>query len=105
MTLGVVLMGYSCLLGMQIDYQWRIHEFIPLMIIQSVGECLVLIGLISLFVVNMQPQFALHLGAYVSIARVLMPGLAGALMNTYLRISFDEHFTIKLRLFKQVNKC
>ncbi|MBQ0209179.1 MFS transporter [Providencia rettgeri] len=92
MTLGVVLMGYSCLLGMQIDYQWRIHEFIPLMIIQSVGECLVLIGLISLFVVNMQPQFALHLGAYVSIARVLMPGLAGALMNTYLRISFDEHF-------------
>ncbi|TOL43847.1 MFS transporter, partial [Vibrio parahaemolyticus] len=67
MTLGVVLMGYSCLLGMQIDYQWRIHEFIPLMIIQSVGECLVLIGLISLFVVNMQPQFALHLGAYVSI--------------------------------------
>lgn len=95
MTIGVALIGYGCILGMQVDYQWRIVEFIPLMIVQSVGECLVLIGLISSFVVNMQPQFALHLGAYVSIARVLMPALAGAVMNTYLRIAFDEHFDAK----------
>lgn len=103
MTIGVGVIGYSCILGMQVDYQWRITEFIPLMMIQSVGECLVLIGLIPSFVVNMQPQFALHLGAYVSIARVLMPALAGALMNTYLRISFDEHFEAK-RAFIQTGE-
>lgn len=100
MTVGVVFIGCSCILGMQVDYQWGIDEFIPLMTIQSVGECLVLIGLISSFVVNMQPQFALHLGAYVSIARVLMPALAGALMNTYLRIKFDDSFDAKRALIK-----
>lgn len=103
MTIGVFFIGYSCVLGMQVDYQWGIDEFIPLMTIQSVGECLVLIGLISSFVVNMQPQFALHLGAYVSIARVLMPALAGALMNTYLRITFDESFDLK-RAFIQTGE-
>lgn len=95
MTIGVALIGYGCILGMQVDYQWRIDEFIPLMIIQSIGECLVLIGLISSFVVNMQPKFALHLGAYISIARVLMPALSGALMSTYLRVCFDENFEVK----------
>ncbi|HEF8773629.1 TPA: MFS transporter [Providencia stuartii] len=103
MTVGVALIGCSCILGMQVDYQWRVHEFIPLMVIQSIGECLVLIGLIASFVVNMQPQFALHLGAYVSIARVLMPAISGALMNTYLRISFDEHFDAK-RAFIQTGE-
>ncbi|ENR5393004.1 TPA: MFS transporter [Providencia rettgeri] len=98
MIVGVVFIGYSCVLGMQLDYQWRIDEFVPLLTIQSIGECLVLIGLISSFVVNMQPQFALHLGAYVSIARVLMPALAGALMNTYLRITFDGSFDAKRAL-------
>lgn len=103
MMMGTILIGVSCVLGMQVDYQWRTHEFMPLLIIQSIGECLVLIGLISSFVVNMQPQLALHLGAYISIARVLMPALAGALMNVYLRISFDEQFEVK-RAFIQTRE-
>lgn len=103
MTIGVFFIGFGCMLGIQVNYQWGINEFIPLIIIQSVGECLVLIGMISSFVVNMQPQFALHLGAYVSIARVLMPALAGALMSTYLRITFDESFDAKRALIQTDN--
>ncbi|WP_231133741.1 hypothetical protein [Providencia stuartii] len=103
MIIGVSIIGGASLLGMQVDYQWRVDEFIPLMIMQSFGECLVLIGLIASFVVNIKPQDALNLGAYISIARVLMPAIAGALMNTYLRISFDEHFEAK-RAFIQTGE-
>lgn len=103
MIIGVSIIGGASLLGMQVDYQWRVDEFIPLMIMQSFGECLVLIGLIASFVVNIKLQDALNLGAYISIARVLMPAIAGALMNTYLRISFDEHFEAK-RAFIQTGE-
>ncbi|MCY0791320.1 hypothetical protein N0392_16690 [Morganella morganii] len=91
MMTGVVFIAAACLLGQKIDFRWQTTEFIPLMVIQSAGECLVLIGLIASFVVNIKPAEALHLGAYVSVARVLMPGLSGAMMNTYLRISYDTH--------------
>ncbi|EJD6040451.1 MFS transporter [Morganella morganii] len=91
MMTGVVFIAASCLLGQKIDFRWQATEFIPLMVIQSAGECLMLIGLIASFVVNIKPAEALHLGAYVSVARVLIPGLSGAMMNTYLRISYDTH--------------
>ncbi len=56
---------------------------------------MLLIGLIASFVTNIKPQEALHLGAYISIARVLMPALAGAIIiNTYLRISYDTHYDL-----------
>ncbi|MEY0145760.1 MFS transporter [Providencia vermicola] len=103
MVIGVTIIGGASVLGMQVDYQWRVDEFVPLMIMQSFGECLVLIGLIASFVVNIKPQDALNLGAYISIARVLMPAISGALMNTYLRVAFDGHFETK-RAFIQTGE-
>lgn len=94
MIIGITIIGIACLIGHQINYQWRTEEFILLMVLQAIGECIMLIGLIASFVTNVKPHEALHLGAYISIARVLMPALAGALMNTYLRISYDTHKNI-----------
>lgn len=91
MMIGIAIIGIACLIGHQITYQWRADDFWLLMIVQAIGECILLIGLIASFVTNIKPSEALHLGAYISIARVLMPALAGALMNTYLRISYDTH--------------
>ena len=91
MMIGMTIIGASCLLGHQINYQWRSDDFFLLIVVQAIGECILLIGLIASFVTNIKPSEALHLGAYISIARVLMPALAGALMNTYLRISYDIH--------------
>jgi DHA2 family multidrug resistance protein len=91
MIIGITIIGIACLIGHQMTYQWRADDFFVLMMLQAIGECILLIGLIASFVTNIKPSEALHLGAYISIARVLMPALAGALMNTYLRISYDTH--------------
>ncbi|WP_286145798.1 MFS transporter [Shigella sp. FC1967] len=91
MMIGIAIIGIACLIGHQITYQWRADDFFLLIMAQAIGECILLIGLIASFVTNIKPSEALHLGAYISIARVLMPALAGALMNTYLRISYDTH--------------
>ncbi|MFN6886472.1 MFS transporter, partial [Proteus mirabilis] len=74
-----MIIGGACLIGHQIDYQWRANDFFIVISMQAMGECLLLIGLIASFVTNIKPQEALHLGAYISIARVLMPALAGAI--------------------------
>lgn len=94
MLIGIMIIGGACLIGHQIDYQWRANDFFIVISMQAMGECLLLIGLIASFVTNIKPQEALHLGAYISIARVLMPALAGAIINTYLRISYDTHYDL-----------
>ncbi|HFI1066028.1 MFS transporter [Proteus mirabilis] len=94
MLIGIMIIGGACLIGHQIDYQWRANDFFIVISMQAIGECLLLIGLIASFVTNIKPQEALHLGAYISIARVLMPALAGAIINTYLRISYDTHYDL-----------
>lgn len=56
---------------------------------QSLGESIMLTGLIAAFVTNLNPLHGVALGAYVSIAHVLMPVAAGTVMSTWLRISGD----------------
>ena len=51
-----------------------------------------LIGLIAAFVTNLNPQHGVALGAYVSIARVLMPVMAGTIMSTWLRMAADTSY-------------
>lgn len=86
---GLIIIAVTAWLGTHISHDWRVDQFITMLILQSLGESIMLIGLIAAFVTNLNPLHGVALGAYVPIARVLMPIAAGTAMSTWLRISGD----------------
>lgn len=86
---GLIIIAMTAWHGTHISHDWRVDQFAGILIAQSVGECIMLIGLIAAFVTNLNPLHGVALGAYIPIARVLAPVATGALMSTWLRISGD----------------
>jgi len=89
MICGLIIIALTAWSGTHISHDWRVDQFITMLILQSLGESIMLIGLIAAFVTNLNPQHGVALGAYVSIARVLMPVAAGTIMSAWLRIAGD----------------
>lgn len=86
---GLTIIAVTAWLGTHISHDWRVDQFITMLILQSLGESIMLIGLIAAFVTNLNPMHGVALGAYVAIARVLTPLAAGTVMSTWLRIAGD----------------
>lgn len=86
---GLIVIALTAWQGSHISHDWRVDQFVIILIMQSLGESIMLIGLIAAFVTNLNPLHGVALGAYVPIARVLAPVAAGAVMSTWLRIAGD----------------
>lgn len=89
MICGLIIIAITAWSGTHISHEWRVDQFITMLVLQSLGESIMLIGLIAAFVTNLNPQHGVALGAYVSIARMLMPVAAGTAMSAWLRIAGD----------------
>lgn len=92
MVAGLSLIALSAWWGTQLSHDWRADQFTGLLMLQSLGESIMLLGLIAAFVTNLNPAHGVALGAYVPIARVLTPVLAGTVMATWLRMSGDAGY-------------
>jgi len=86
---GLAIIAVTSWLGTHLSHDWRVDQFITMLMLQSLGESIMLIGLIATFVTNLNPLHGVALGAYVPIARVLMPVAAGTGMSVWLRIAGD----------------
>lgn len=89
MILGLSIIAFTAWLGTHISHDWRVEQFVSILILQSVGESTMLIGLIAAFVTNLNPQHGVALGVYVPIARVFTPVAAATLVSTWLRMAGD----------------
>lgn len=87
--LGLTAIAVVAWMGGGINHSWRTEQFISMLIFQALGESIMLIGLIAAFVTNINPQHTIALGAYIPIARVMTPVVAGAVMSTWLRMAGD----------------
>ncbi|HBQ3174658.1 TPA: MFS transporter [Klebsiella pneumoniae] len=90
---GLIVIALTAWQGTYVSHDWRVDQFVTILGMQSLGESIMLTGLIAAFVTNLNPLHGVALGAYVSIARVLMPVAAGTVMSTWLRISGDTSRT------------
>lgn len=86
---GLTIIATTAWLGTHINHDWRVDQFVVMLILQSLGESVMLMGLIAAFVTNLNPQHGVALGAYVPIARVLMPVAAGTIVSAWLRMAAD----------------
>lgn len=89
---GLIVIALTAWQGTYVSHDWRVDQFVTILVMQSLGESIMLIGLIAAFVTNLNPQHGVALGIYVPIARVLAPVAAGAVMSTWQRIAGDVSY-------------
>lgn len=90
---GLVIIAVTAWLGAHISHDWRVDQFVTTLVLQSVGENVMLVGLIAAFVTNLNPVHGVALGVYVPIARVMTPVVSGTIMTMWLRIAGDSSYT------------
>jgi DHA2 family multidrug resistance protein len=93
---GVVILGLSCfaaanLLGTQLTHAWARDDFIPIVLLQSVGQSLTLLPIIIIAVSNADFTRATAFAAYIQVMRLGGAEIGIALMGTWLRVREQVH--------------
>jgi DHA2 family multidrug resistance protein len=93
---GVVIIGFTAfaaanLLGTQLTHDWAPGDFVPIVLLQSVGQAFTLLPLIIIAVSNLDPTRATAFAAYIQIMRLGGAEIGVALMGTWLRVREQIH--------------
>lgn len=84
-AIGALVIIIAAFLGTQIHHEWRVMEFMSILILQALGESILLLGLIAAFVTNLNPAHGVALGAYIPLARICAPIFSATVMLFWLR--------------------
>jgi DHA2 family multidrug resistance protein len=92
----VVVLGFTAfasanLLGTQLTHAWAREDFIPIVVLQSVGQAFTLLPIIILALSNSDPARATSFAAYIQIMRLGGAEIGVALMGTWLRVREQVH--------------
>lgn len=85
LALGFCLVGLACLLGGQLSDQWAVGDFLPGLIIQSVGQSFALTSLVWFALKHLEPTEALTFGAVLQTGRLFGGELGLAFIQTLIR--------------------
>ncbi|MBN9585635.1 MAG: MFS transporter [Afipia sp.] len=88
---GLMAFAAAALLGTQITNQWRLNDFVPIVLLQSVGQTFTLLPIILITLANSDPTRATAFAAYVQIMRLGGAEIGIALMGTWLRVREQVH--------------
>src|SRR5467141_2563509 len=93
---SVVILGFSAfaaanLLGTQLTHDWALGDFVPIVILQSIGQAFTLLPIIILALSNSDPTRATAFAAYIQIMRLGGAEIGVALMGTWLRVREQIH--------------
>jgi DHA2 family multidrug resistance protein len=92
----VLIMGLSAfaaanLLGTQLTHVWALGDFVPIVMLQSIGQAFTLLPIIILALSNADPTRATAFAAYIQIMRLGGAEIGIALMGTWLRVREQIH--------------
>jgi DHA2 family multidrug resistance protein len=93
---GVLVLGLSAfatanLLGTQLTHDWAPPDFIPIVLLQSVGQAFTLLPIILIALSNSDFTRATAFAAYIQIMRLGGAEIGIALMGTWLRVREQVH--------------
>jgi MFS transporter, DHA2 family, multidrug resistance protein len=93
---GVLIIGLSAfaianLLGTQLTHNWRHDDFIPIVILQSIGQAFTLFPIIIIALSNADFSRATAFAAYIQLMRLGGAEIGIALMGTWLRVREQIH--------------
>jgi DHA2 family multidrug resistance protein len=93
---GVLITGLSAfaaasLVGTQLTHEWALGDFIPIVVLQSVGQAFTLLPIIIILLSNADPSRATAFAAYIQIMRLGGAEIGISLMGTWLRVREQIH--------------
>ncbi|SDT29164.1 MFS transporter [Bradyrhizobium canariense] len=91
LIVGLSAFATANLLGTQLTHEWAREDFIPIVILQSIGQAFTLLPLIIILLCNADPSRATAFAAYIQITRLCGAEIGVSLMGTWLRIREQIH--------------
>jgi DHA2 family multidrug resistance protein len=91
LVVGLSAFAAANLLGTQLTHDWALGDFIPIVVLQSIGQAFTLLPIIILAVSNSDFSRATAFAAYIQIMRLGGAEIGVALMGTWLRVREQIH--------------
>jgi len=91
MVIGLAAFGVASLLGTQLTHDWSLGDFIPMVLLQSVGQTFTLTPIVVLALSNADPARATAFAAYIQVMRLGGAEIGISLMATWLRVREQVH--------------
>jgi MFS transporter, DHA2 family, multidrug resistance protein len=91
LIVGLSAFATANLLGTQLTHDWARDDFVPIVILQSIGHACTLLPLIIITLSNADPTRATAFAAYIQVVRLGGAEIGVALMGTWLRVREQIH--------------
>jgi DHA2 family multidrug resistance protein len=91
MVIGFVAFGVAGLLGTQVTHDWSLGDFVPMVLLQSVGQVFCLTPIVVLALSNADPSRSTAFAAYIQVMRLGGAEIGISLMATWLRVREQIH--------------
>jgi DHA2 family multidrug resistance protein len=91
LVIGLSAFAAANLLGTQLTHDWAPDDFIPIALLQSVGQAFTLLPILLIALSNSDFTRATAFAAYVQIMRLAGAEIGVALMGTWLRVREQVH--------------
>ena len=89
--LGLTSFAIAGWMGTGITHEWRLDDFIPVALVQSLAQGLTFTGLLMFVVSNSNPARATAFAAYICVMRSDVIALTSNAMTTWLRVREQVH--------------
>jgi MFS transporter, DHA2 family, multidrug resistance protein len=91
LMIGLAAFALAGLLGTQLSHEWSLVDFVPMALLQSVGQTLTLTPIIVLLLSNADPSRATAFAAYIQVVRLGGSEIGISLMATWIRVREQTH--------------
>ena len=91
LMIGLAAFGIAGLLGTQLTHEWSLGDFVPMALLQSVGQTFSLTPIVVLALSNADPTRATAFAAYIQVMRLGGAEIGISLMATWLRVREQIH--------------
>jgi DHA2 family multidrug resistance protein len=91
LIIGLSAFAAAGLLGTQVTHEWALGDFVPMVLLQSLGQSFTLLPIIVTALSNADPTRATAFAAYIQVVRLGAAEIGTALMATWLRVREQTH--------------
>ena len=86
LVIGIAAFAGAGLLGTRLTHEWSLSDFIPMVLLQSLGQSFALLAAVMFTLANSNPARSTAFAAYIQVMRLCGAEFGVSLMATWLRI-------------------
>jgi DHA2 family multidrug resistance protein len=91
LVIGLAAFAAAGLLGTRVTHDWSLGDFVPMVLLQSLGQAFTLLPLVVMALSNADPTRATAFAAYIQVVRLGGAEIGISTMATWLRVREQTH--------------